>query len=76
MGIYTIVRVNGIWGIGMSKVLRTQTQHIREKQRFTAKEKATKAPVKMLIPMVLFIFPTLFIVLIGPVIVNLVTRFL
>jgi tight adherence protein C len=63
-------------GIGMSKVLRTQTQRIREKQRFTAKEKAMKAPVKMLIPMVLFIFPTLFIVLIGPVIVNLVTRFL
>jgi tight adherence protein C len=76
MGIYTKVRVNGIWGIGMSKVLRTQTQRIREKQRFTAKEKAMKAPVKMLIPMVLFIFPTLFIVLIGPVIVNLVTRFL
>ncbi|WP_102348656.1 type II secretion system F family protein [Bacillus sp. Marseille-P3661] len=63
-------------GIGMSKVLRTQTTRIREKQRFAAKEKAMKAPVKMLIPMVLFIFPTLFIVLIGPVIVNLVTQFL
>ncbi|MGO4886398.1 type II secretion system F family protein [Anaerobacillus sp. MEB173] len=63
-------------GIGMSKVLRTQTQRIREKQRYTAKEQAMKAPVKMLIPMVLFIFPTLFIVLIGPVIVNLVIEFL
>jgi tight adherence protein C len=63
-------------GIGMSKVLRTQTKRIREKQRFTAKEQAMKAPVKMLIPMVLFIFPTLFIVLIGPVIVNLVEQFL
>jgi tight adherence protein C len=63
-------------GIGLSKVLRTQTKRIREKQRFTAKEQAMKAPVKMLIPMVLFIFPTLFIVLIGPVIVNLVTQFL
>ncbi|MCL7746725.1 type II secretion system F family protein [Halalkalibacter alkaliphilus] len=63
-------------GIGMSKVLRTQTVRIREKQRFTAKEQAMKAPVKMLIPMVLFIFPTLFIVLIGPVIVNLVMQFM
>ncbi len=63
-------------GIGISKVLRTQTQRIRDKQRFNAKEQAMKAPVKMLIPMVLFIFPTLFIVLIGPVIINLITQFL
>lgn len=63
-------------GIGMSKVLRTQTQRIREKQRFAAKEQAMKAPVKMLIPMVLFIFPTLFIVLLGPVIVNAIVQFL
>jgi tight adherence protein C len=63
-------------GIGMSKVLRTQSQRIREKQRFQAKEQAMKAPVKMLIPMVFFIFPTLFIVLIGPVIINVVTQFM
>ncbi|WP_100333144.1 type II secretion system F family protein [Bacillus alkalisoli] len=63
-------------GIGLSKVLRTQTVRIREKQRFTAKEQAMKAPVKMLIPMVLFIFPTLFIVLLGPVVVNLVMQFM
>ncbi|MBU9721322.1 MULTISPECIES: type II secretion system F family protein [Bacillaceae] len=63
-------------GLGISKVLRTQTQRIREKQRFSAKEQAMKAPVKMLIPMVLFIFPTLFIVLLGPVVVNLVMQFL
>lgn len=62
-------------GLGMSKVLQTQATRIREKQRFQVKEKAMKAPVKMLIPMVLFIFPTLFVVLIGPVIVQLVTQF-
>ncbi|WP_071394558.1 type II secretion system F family protein [Bacillus tuaregi] len=63
-------------GIGMSKVLRAQTQRIREKQRFNAKEQAMKAPVKMLIPMVIFIFPTLFIVLLGPVLIKLITEFL
>jgi tight adherence protein C len=63
-------------GIGMSKVLRTQTERIREKQRFNAKEQAMKAPVKMLIPMVVFIFPTLFIVLLGPVVINLLTQYL
>ncbi|WP_251553660.1 type II secretion system F family protein [Neobacillus muris] len=62
-------------GIGLSKVLQAQTQRIREKQRFSAKERAMKAPVKMLIPMVLFIFPTLFVVLLGPVIINLITKF-
>lgn len=63
-------------GMGMSKVLRAQTTRIREKHRFTAKEKAMKAPVKMLIPMVLFIFPTLFVVLLGPVVINLITTYL
>jgi len=63
-------------GIGMAKVLRAQTRRIREQQRQKAKEKAMKAPVKMMIPMVLFIFPTLFIVLLGPVVIQLITRWL
>ncbi|MEH7381305.1 type II secretion system F family protein [Bacillus sp. JJ1533] len=63
-------------GIGMTKVLQAQTQRIRENQRQVAKEQAMKAPVKMLMPMVIFIFPTLFIVLLGPVVVNLVTKWL
>ncbi|MFT4416826.1 type II secretion system F family protein [Fredinandcohnia humi] len=63
-------------GIGMTRVLQAQTQRIRENQRQVAKEQAMKAPVKMLIPMILFIFPTLFIVLLGPVIVNVVTKWL
>jgi tight adherence protein C len=63
-------------GIGMTKVIRAQTQRIREKHRQKVKEEAMKAPIKMLIPMVLFIFPTLFVVLLGPVVVSLVIKFM
>ncbi|TLS35580.1 type II secretion system F family protein [Pseudalkalibacillus caeni] len=63
-------------GIGMSKVLKTQTKRIREVRRQAAREQAMKAPVKMMIPMVLFIFPTLFIVLLGPIIIQFVTRWM
>ncbi|GAX91526.1 type II secretion system F family protein [Effusibacillus lacus] len=61
-------------GIGMAKVLRAQTRRIREQRRHAAKEQALKAPVKMMIPMVLFMFPTLFVVLLGPIVVQLVTK--
>jgi tight adherence protein C len=53
-------------GIGMGKVLKSLTKRIREFQREKAREKAMKAPVKMLFPMIFFIFPSLFIVILGP----------
>lgn len=53
-------------GISIGNVLRLQSEQMRSKRRQKAEEKAMKAPIKMLIPMVLFIFPTLFIVLMGP----------
>lgn len=61
-------------GLGMSKVLQTQSKRIREKQRFQVREQAMKAPVKMLLPMVFFIFPTLFIVLLGPIVINFIEQ--
>ncbi|MDQ0255743.1 tight adherence protein C [Evansella vedderi] len=63
-------------GIGMTKVLRAQTVRMRESMRQASKEQAMKAPVKMLLPMVFFIFPTLFIVLLGPVVIRLITELL
>lgn len=57
-------------GVSISKTLKEQTISIREQQLEKGKEKAMKAPVKMLIPLVLFIFPTLFIILIGPVVLQ------
>lgn len=53
-------------GVSIGRVLRVQSQQMRMKRRQQAEERAMKAPVKMLIPMIIFIFPTLFIVLLGP----------
>jgi tight adherence protein C len=54
------------FGISVSTVLRAQAEEMRITRRFVAQEKAQKAPVKMLIPMVFCIFPPMFIVVIGP----------
>jgi tight adherence protein C len=61
-------------GIGMAKVLGNLTVRIREQRREAAREQAMKAPVKMLFPMVFFIFPALFIVILGPLVITLITK--
>ncbi len=53
-------------GVSMAKVLRIQSDQMRVKRRQAAEEEAHKAPVKMLIPMALLIFPSLMIVLMTP----------
>jgi tight adherence protein C len=62
-------------GIGMVQVLRVQSQEVREQRKQRAEEEAMKAPIKMLFPLVLFIFPTLFIVLLGPAVIQFITTF-
>jgi len=63
------------FGIAIANVLRIQAGQIREKRRQRTRERAAKVPVKMLIPMVVFIFPVLFIVLLGPVVLQLMEQF-
>jgi tight adherence protein C len=53
-------------GVSMSKVLRIQADQMRIKRRQRAEEEAHKAPIKMLFPMGLLIFPSLMIILLGP----------
>jgi len=62
-------------GVSIGNVLRIQSEQIRQKRRQRAQEKAMKAPIKMLIPMVLFIFPTIFSVLLGPVVIKAIDMF-
>ncbi|NKX50800.1 type II secretion system F family protein, partial [Arthrobacter deserti] len=67
--IRTVVQAD-IYGIPMSKVLRTEAGEMRLKRRPRAEEQAMKIPVKVLIPPMLCILPVLFIVLLGPAVLN------
>lgn len=58
-------------GVSMATILRVQSDQMRVKRRQRAQEKAQQAPVKMMIPMVLLIFPSIWIVLLGPAIIQL-----
>ena len=53
-------------GIPIGRVLKTQAGEMRMKRRQWAREKAAKLPVKMLFPLVLFVFPAIMIVILGP----------
>jgi tight adherence protein C len=53
-------------GVSMSRVLRIQADQMRLRRRQRAEEKARQAPVKMMIPLVFLIFPSILIVLLGP----------
>jgi tight adherence protein C len=60
-------------GVSIGNVLRIQSAAMREKRRQRAQEQAMKAPVKMLLPLVMCIFPTLFVILLGPAVIQIVT---
>jgi tight adherence protein C len=53
-------------GVSLAKVLRIQSDQMRIKRRQHAEEEAAGAPVKMMIPLVFLIFPSIFVVLLGP----------
>ncbi len=54
------------FGIPVANVLREQSKELRVKRRQVAEEKAQKVPVKIMVPLILFIFPVIFIIILGP----------
>ena len=57
-------------GISLGRILRVQAADTRLRRQAAAEEKAMKAPIKMLFPLVLFIFPAMFVVILGPALLN------
>ena len=58
-------------GISLGRILRVQAADSRLRRQATAEEKAMKAPIKMLFPTALFIFPAMFVVVLGPAMLTL-----
>ena len=63
-------------GVSIGSVLRLQSQAMRVKRRQRAEEAALQAPVKMLFPLIFFIFPGLFVVLLGPAVIQIMETLL
>lgn len=62
-------------GMSFVQIFRIKSVEERDKRKQRAEEAAMKAPIKILFPLVLFIFPSIFIVLLGPVAIQLMTQF-
>jgi tight adherence protein C len=64
------------FGSSVSQALRTQSDSMRIRRRQLAEEKAAKTAVKLIFPLVLFIFPGIFVVLVGPAVITVVREML
>ena len=62
-------------GIAISNILQVQAENVRQMHKQKIEEKAAKLPVKILIPLVLCIFPVMFIILLGPAVPNVLNAF-
>jgi tight adherence protein C len=61
------------WGSSSSRVLRVSSETLRRKRRQAAERKAATAPLKMIVPMAIFIFPALFVVILGPAVIQILS---
>jgi tight adherence protein C len=63
------------YGVAIASVLKAQAQDMRIKRKQRAEEHAMKMPVKMLFPLIFFILPTLFVVVLGPTVLSIMEMF-
>lgn len=64
------------FGTSVGKALRTQSETMRTRRRQIAEEKAAKTAVKLIFPLVIFIFPGIFVVLVGPAAITMINEML
>ena len=63
------------WGSSSARVLRVSSETLRRKRRQTAEKNAATAPLKMVVPLALLIFPALFVVILGPAFLSIMAAF-
>ena len=61
-------------GVSIGSILRIQADQMRRRRFERAEKKANEAPVKMLLPLMLFIFPSVFLILLGPILTRLIQQ--
>jgi tight adherence protein C len=64
------------YGVGIAKVLRSQSQELRQKRRQRAEETAQKVPLKLLFPTIFMLLPALFVVILGPGVIKIYESFI
>jgi tight adherence protein C len=69
--VLSLIQADGL-GMPIGRVLRAQATEMRSKRRQWARERAAKLPVKILFPMFMFIFPALFVVILGPAVSSII----
>lgn len=75
MLITSIIQADDL-GVSLGRVLRIEASNLREHRKQAAREKAMKAPVKMLFPLIFFIFPSIFIIILGPAVIRIMNMFI
>lgn len=74
MFITSIIQADDL-GVSLGRVLRIESSNLREQRKQSAREKAMKAPIKMLFPLIFFIFPSIFIIILGPAVIRIINIF-